>query len=198
MSNIFVYNALTQCHFRCSLHISHWVWGLLFPELPFLPAYFTRSSFCTERPQNFTQPMQMYPEPNHQRPLTFLISRAVKSPFMTIECRPKVTRVRGREPIKLFYVYRWFLYSSVKCLQTAKSIKWETPQSNMFFKDVVSFIFFCSLSDRSTFTTVLCNCNRLPTVQNIWAKVLKTSNLWHNSYICFVKKWCSFLQCVKS
>lgn len=43
----------------------------------------------------------------------------------------------ARKPIKLFY-FHMFLYRSVKCLQTAKLMKWgeKTILTNIFFKDV--------------------------------------------------------------
>lgn len=45
-----------------------------------------------------------------------------------------------------FYFHMLFLNSYFKHLQTAKLMKWETPQLNMFFKDVVSVFCLFQLS----------------------------------------------------
>lgn len=89
-------------------------------------------------------------------------------------------RTAGK-PIKLFYFHELRLYSPFERLWTVKSMKWGIPQSNILFlfflRCCLSLLFLCSLSQRSSFTTIMCKWNRL-----CWIHRHKTWKPWQRQW----------------
>lgn len=126
------------------------VWAA-FPSVAFPPCVFHTFPILHRETTKLHSAYANMPRTQWWEPSDFLNLKHCEVTLQTIKCRPKETRRSMNEhttgkPFKLLYFHTLFLYGSPECLWTAKSIKWEMPQSTVCQGCCLSLLFISALS----------------------------------------------------